>query len=202
MKYAEIIIDITNKNVDKIFHYMIPNNIKQKICLGMRVFVPFGKGNRLREGYVIGFTNTTDVDEKYIKSIYSLPDDYEIFSNNMIELAKFMSEKYYCTLSECLQCIMPKIKKEKTIQYAHINYDLYDIQKKIDNIIQKNNAQSKVLNLLLNNNNINIFEIKNLLNISISPIKTLQKNNIIKITYENLYLLDADIRKALEPYKI
>lgn len=186
MKYAEIIIDITNKNVDKIFHYIIPDNIKQKICLGMRVFVPFGKGNRLREGYVIGFTNTTNIDEKYIKSIYSLPDTYEIFSNNMIELAKFMSEKYYCTLSECLQCIMPKIKKEKTIQYAHINYDLYGIQKKIDGIIQKNNAQSKVLNLLLNNNNITVSEIKNLLNISSSPIKTLQKNNIIKITCENL----------------
>lgn len=186
MKYAEIIIDITNKNVDKIFHYIIPDNIKQKIRLGMRVFVPFGKGNRLREGYVIGFTNITDIDEKYIKNIYSLPDDYEIFSNNMIELAKFMSEKYYCTLSECLQCIMPKIKKEKTIQYAHINYDLDNIQKKINTIIQKNNAQSKVLNLLLNNNNITVSEIKNLLNISISPIKTLEKNNIIKITCQNL----------------
>ncbi len=73
MKYAEIIIDITNENVDKIFHYAIPENIKEKICLGMRVFVPFGKGNRIREGYVIGFTDKTDIEEKYIKKIYTLP---------------------------------------------------------------------------------------------------------------------------------
>ena len=69
MKYAEIIIDITNEKLDKIFHYSIPYHIKKDICIGMRVFVPFGKGNRIREGYVIGFTDTTDIDEKYIKNL-------------------------------------------------------------------------------------------------------------------------------------
>ena len=182
MKYAEIIIDITNENVDKIFHYAIPENIKEKICLGMRVFVPFGKGNRIREGYIIGFTDNTDIDEKYIKNIYSLPDKYAIFNDNMIELAKFMSDKYYCSLSECLQCIMPKIIKDKTNKYANINYEKADINEIIKNILEKNNSQSKVLKILLKNENISIYEIKNILGISLSPINTLEKNGIIKIT--------------------
>lgn len=182
MKYAEIIIDITNENVDKIFHYAIPENIKEKICLGMRVFVPFGKGNRIREGYIIGFTDNTDIDEKYIKNIYSLPDEYAIFNDNMIELAKFMSDKYYCSLSECLQCIMPKIIKDKTNKYANINYEKADINEIIKNILEKNNSQSKVLKILLKNENISIYEIKNILGISLSPINTLEKNGIIKIT--------------------
>ena len=182
MKYAEIIIDITNENVDKIFHYAIPENIKEKICLGMRVFVPFGKGNRIREGYIIGFTDNTDIDEKYIKNIYSLPDEYAIFNDNMIELAKFMSDKYYCSLSECLQCIMPKIIKDKTNKYANINYEKADINEIIKNILGKNNSQSKVLKILLKNENISIYEIKNILGISLSPINTLEKNGVIKIT--------------------
>lgn len=182
MKYAEIIIDITNENVDKIFHYAIPENIKEKICLGMRVFVPFGKGNRIREGYIIGFTDNTDIDEKYIKNIYSLPDEYAIFNDNMIELAKFMSDKYYCSLSECLQCIMPKIIKDKTNKYANINYEKSDINEIIKNILEKNNSQSKVLKILLKNENISIYEIKNILGISLSPINTLEKNGVIKIT--------------------
>lgn len=182
MKYAEIIIDITNENVDKIFHYAIPENIKEKICLGMRVFVPFGKGNRIREGYIIGFTDNTDIDEKYIKNIYSLPDEYAIFNDNMIELAKFMSDKYYCSLSECLQCIMPKIIKDKTNKYANINYEKADINEIIKNILEKNNSQSKVLKILLKNENISIYEIKNILGISLSPINTLEKNGVIKIT--------------------
>lgn len=182
MKYAEIIIDITNENVDKIFHYAIPENIKEKICLGMRVFVPFGKGNRIREGYIIGFTDNTDIDEKYIKNIYSLPDEYAIFNDNMIELAKFMSDKYYCSLSECLQCIMPKIIKDKTNKYANINYEMSGINEVIKNILEKNNSQSKVLKILLKNQNISIYEIKNILSISLSPINTLEKNGVIKIT--------------------
>ncbi|MFR4986707.1 MAG: primosomal protein N' [Lachnospirales bacterium] len=182
MKYAEIIIDITNENVDKIFHYAIPENIKEKICLGMRVFVPFGKGNRIREGYIIGFTDNTDIDEKYIKNIYSIPDEYAIFNNNMIELAKFMSDKYYCSLSECLQCIMPKIIKDKTNKYANINYEMSGINEVIKNILEKNNSQSKVLKILLKNQNISIYEIKSILGISLSPINTLEKNGVIKIT--------------------
>ncbi|WP_250278746.1 primosomal protein N' [[Clostridium] colinum] len=186
MKYAEIILDITNEKLDKIFHYAIPENMQQNICIGMRVFVPFGKANRIREGYVIGFTDIIDIDEKYIKNIYSLPDEYTIFNKNMIEVAKFMADKYYCSLSECLQCIMPKIMKDKTYKYANINYELPNIQEKINNIILKNNAQSKVLKFLLKNDNVSIYEIKNILEISLSPIQTLEKNGIIKISSKKI----------------
>ena len=48
MKLAEIIIDINNKNVDKIFHYIIPEFLNDEIKIGMRVLVPFGKSNNLR----------------------------------------------------------------------------------------------------------------------------------------------------------
>ena len=182
MKYAEVIIDITNENVDKIFHYAIPNNLKELIFIGMRVFVPFGFGNRLREGYVIGFTNVIEIDESRIKNIYSVPDNYIIFSKTMIEIAKFMAEKYYCSLSECLQCIMPKIMKDKGEKYAIINYDKENINEIINNIISKNTQQSKVLKFLLKNDNVKTVDIQKILNVTLSPIKTLEKNEIIKIT--------------------
>ena len=195
MKYAEIIIDIKNENVDKIFHYSIPNNIKDKIKIGMRVFVPFGISNRLREGYVVGFTDKIDIDIELIKNINSLPDEYTIFSENMITIAKFMSDKYYCSLSECLQCIMPKITKDKTNKYININYELENIHQIIEKIILKNNLQSKVLNLLLKINNISILEVITLLNISLSPIKTLEKNKIIKITSKKIDRNSVNIKE-------
>ncbi len=181
MKYAEVIIDITNENVDKIFHYAIPDNLKELIFIGMRVFVPFGFGNRLREGYVIGFTNVIEIDESRIKNIYSVPDNYIIFSKTMIEIAKFMAEKYYCSLSECLQCIMPKIMKDKGEKYAIINYDKENINEIINKIISKNTQQSKVLKFLLKNDNVKTVDIQKILNVTLSPIKTLEKNEIIKI---------------------
>ncbi len=195
MMFAEIIIDITNKNVDKIFHYMVPDSLKENILIGMRVIVPFGKGNRMREGYIIGFTDTTDIDYNSIKQIHSLPDSYSIFNENMIRLAKFMKDKYYCSLSECLQCIMPKIMQDKTNRYANINYENKDIYTLIDKILKKDNQQSKVLKFLLKNDNASVYEIKNLLNISLSPIQTLEKNGVIKITTKKINRNAINIEK-------
>lgn len=180
MKYAEVIVSTKSKSTDKIFHYLIPEDFYQKAKVGMRVFVPFGSKNKLIEGYIIGFTNHTDIEKNLIKKIYSFPDKDPIFNENLIFLAKFMSDKYYCTLTECLQCIMPKIVKEKVKKYVKININSNN-EHKITEIINKNNAQSKVLKILKNYQEVSLEELKNFLKISISPINTLCKNGFIKI---------------------
>ncbi len=54
--YADIIIDITNEKLDKIFQYTIPQRLKGKLEVGTEVLVPFGKGNKEIRGYVVGFS--------------------------------------------------------------------------------------------------------------------------------------------------
>ena len=39
--YAQVIIEITAKAVDKTFTYKIPENLEGKVCVGSRVKVPF-----------------------------------------------------------------------------------------------------------------------------------------------------------------
>ena len=51
-RYANIIIDISHEKVDKTFQYRIPDKLRNILEEGMCVQVPFGKGNRLRQGYV------------------------------------------------------------------------------------------------------------------------------------------------------
>ena len=51
--YADVIIDISHEKVDRPFQYKIPEELKEKLAIGMGVFVPFGLGNTLRKGYVI-----------------------------------------------------------------------------------------------------------------------------------------------------
>ncbi len=196
MKYAEIIIAVSNKNVDRIFTYRIPEKLSY-VKLGMRVYVPFGAGNRKYEGYIIGFCNEVNFDKNKIKDILSIPDKYPVFSETMIELAKWMREKYYSNLSDCLKCIMPSIVHEKTAKYAYINKDFPNIYKIINDIIDKNNQQSKVLALLNKYDGITLNEIKIVAEVSDSPIKSLEKKGIIKIydrevkrEFENLYYTD------------
>ena len=63
MNYAEIVIANANENLDRVFHYGVPENLRNVIEVGMRVYVPFGMGNRRTEGYVIGFTDEIDFDK-------------------------------------------------------------------------------------------------------------------------------------------
>ena len=67
MKYACVTVSVSHSDVDNIFHYSIPEAIKDKIRVGMRINVPFGRYNKIIEGYVTGLTDTADIDDKKIK---------------------------------------------------------------------------------------------------------------------------------------
>ena len=54
-EYANIIVDIFNEKLDKTFQYRIPEAMKEKLTLGMQVYVPFGKRNI--KGYVVELTD-------------------------------------------------------------------------------------------------------------------------------------------------
>ena len=56
MLYADIIVDISSKNLDKIFQYGVPPDLEDQVCVGMVVNVPFGKSDRDVAGYVVGLT--------------------------------------------------------------------------------------------------------------------------------------------------
>lgn len=204
MKYAEVILDINNKNLNRIFHYIIPEEFKQILEIGMRVYVPFGKGNRLREGYVIGFCEKVDIEEKLLKKIAKLPDKYPIFSFKMIELAKFMADKYYANLAECLQCIMPKIVNNKTSKYVSIDFEKKDIDLLLEAEIKKNTKQSLVLEFLKERTEpILLEELKKILKITISPIQTLIKKGLLK-AYDievRRNLFDIGKYSKTEPFK-
>ena len=81
MNYAEIVIANANENLDRVFHYGVPENLRNVIEVGMRVYVPFGMGNRRTEGYVIGFTDEIDFDKSKIKNIYSIAERYAVISS-------------------------------------------------------------------------------------------------------------------------
>ena len=52
-RYADIIIDISHEALDRVFQYRVPLSLWKEVRPGSRVFVPFGRGNRETEGYVV-----------------------------------------------------------------------------------------------------------------------------------------------------
>jgi len=66
---AEIIINSIAKDLNRTFDYIIPDNLIDTVKIGNRVFVPFGRGNKEEEGYVIGFKDESEFANKELIKI-------------------------------------------------------------------------------------------------------------------------------------
>ena len=62
MLYADVIVDISHEAIDRTFQYQIPEDLKGQIEIGSQVNIPFGRGNSVRTGYVIGLSDKTEYD--------------------------------------------------------------------------------------------------------------------------------------------
>ena len=93
--YARVILSLKNKEVDKVFDYIVPQEYCP-VCVGVRVIVPFGKGNKNTEGYIVDIAEQTEVPPQKVKSIIKVLDDGKpIFTKQSIALAQWMQKKIF-----------------------------------------------------------------------------------------------------------
>ena len=113
MTYADIIVDISHEKLDKSFQYLVPQQLEEQIQVGMVVQIPFGRGNHVRKGYVVGLSGKLKVDGSCIKSIVSIENDQETIESRLIALAGWMKEHYGSTMIQALKTVLPIQKKVK-----------------------------------------------------------------------------------------
>ncbi|MDE6274966.1 MAG: primosomal protein N' [Clostridia bacterium] len=120
---AKVIVDISNSQTDKIFDYEIPSNLD--VRKGARVIVPFGP--RRIEGFCIDITDSSDVESlKYVEAVL---DDFICISQEMLELMRYMKDKFYIRYVDSLRLFIPsKLRggrvKELTRVYLSLNTDM------------------------------------------------------------------------------
>ena len=114
--YADVIIDISHEKVDRPFQYRIPDELKEKLSLGMSVLVPFGNGNTLRKAYVIGISDKPTYDVEKIKAIDSLCKKGEDVHEKLLELAAWMKETYGSTMITALKTVLPVKQKVQSVK--------------------------------------------------------------------------------------
>lgn len=196
--YAEIIINNNVKALNRIFDYIIPDELINDVRIGSRVFVPFGNGNKLYDGFVINIKENEESKYK-IKPIAKVEEKDSLTEFN-IHLAKLMARKYFCNISECIKLMLPpgtgtndveKRAKEKTGNFVFIKDGLDSVDKLVEDKKIKSDKQIALLRYLEENNinkdnSIYITELEEKSNVSKSVMKTLEKNGFIVIREEQI----------------
>jgi primosomal protein N' (replication factor Y) len=101
--FAEVILSKATPRLDKIYHYEIPEELKDVAQIGAQVEIPFGR--RMAVGYIVGIVAESSV--KGIKKIKAVTSTAPFFSEKQVELAKWISE-YYCSFFiSALRLVMP-----------------------------------------------------------------------------------------------
>jgi primosomal protein N' (replication factor Y) len=171
-RYAQIIIISKTKAIDNLFTYRIPDDYLGKEIIGLKVLVPFGRGNTVREGFV--FSTTDECSYKRIKKIkHFLVDDISITTDD-IQLINFIRNEYLCTYTEALQLIVPSGTqlKRKTI---------YTFKKEINDLTDK---EKNILEFIKKNKKVDQSEISKSFKNSSKYLKNLEDQNLIKKKYE------------------
>ncbi|MBE7030391.1 MAG: primosomal protein N' [Ruminococcaceae bacterium] len=102
---AEVVLNLTSRATDRIFHYSIPEHLTNQVCTGVRVVVPFGRGNRTNEGYVMRVVERCQ--RRELKSISSVMEGGSLFDEKAVELITFMHHRYFCTYAEAIKALLP-----------------------------------------------------------------------------------------------
>lgn len=105
--FAQIIIDITSDALDRAYTYHVPEGMD--VHIGNLVTIPFGNSRMPQKGYVVGLSETCDLDitKIQIKEILSVVDNAISVQEQLIRLAAWMSAEYGTTLNQCLKTVLP-----------------------------------------------------------------------------------------------
>lgn len=102
---AKIAVAAAVYSIDRPFDYKIPPHMADRVQVGMRVAVPFGRGNRLSDGIVLALGEQANVDD--LKPIQTVLDREPVLTPENIQLALWMREHYFCTVYEAVRVMLP-----------------------------------------------------------------------------------------------
>ncbi len=168
---AEVLVEITNSNVDKTFDYNVPDKFINDIKVGIRVEVPFGK--RIVNGFVLAVKKCSDLDD--LKDISNIIDKEIVLTDELLELGKIVRDKTLATLISCYQVMLPKALKAHVGVQINKKYDyFYKVNGDIGNL-KLNDKQKEIIELCKDD-----FVLKSeLVKISVSSFNTLLRKGVL-----------------------
>ena len=184
---AEVIINRTAKKLNRTFDYEIPKELEDLIIIGSKVLVPFGKGGKLENAFVVGIKDKSDYE---VKDIAKLEEN---LTEKQIKLARWMAKRYFCNVSDCIKLMLtPGTRgkenkvQDKKINVVYLKKDIEEIEFEIETGKIKSEKHKRIINFVKQNEGVTIPEIEMYTDCSRGIVNTLVKNGYLEIVEKKI----------------
>lgn len=182
-RYADVIIDISHEAVDRPFQYRIPQELADRVRPGCQVDIPFGRGNSLRKGYVIGISEQSECDDDRLKSIAGVSDGAVAVPGRLLALAAWIKENYGSTMINAIQTVLPvrRTVRQQASRTVVLREDADP--DKLEYAYMKKNASAKLrlLRALESVRGLSMRQVTNDLKIGRQTIYAMESEGVIRI---------------------
>ena len=202
MKYANIIVNISHENLDKTFQYRVPDDLKASISIGDYVSIPFGKSDKVINGYVLELTDRAEYDPAKLKEIISIDTDSRLVEHKLIRLAYWMKQTYGSTMITALKTVLPikKIVKEKEEKSIVLAIPESEALLQLEQFVKKHRtARERLLRELINEKELDYRLVTTKLNVSTATVNALEKQGILTVEKKRVYRNTAGTEKQKSP---
>lgn len=189
-RYADVIIDISHEKVDKPFQYRIPEELLGKLETGMCVQIPFGTGNKLRTGYVIGITDKNEFPKERMKSIRGVVTDQVSAQADAIRLAAWMRETYGSTMIAALKTVLPVKRVMKPVEKKKLVRRMSPeeiLALKGECLRKHQNAKARLLTELVTEEVLPYELVTERLHVSAPSLRSLMEQGVFTVESESVY---------------
>lgn len=186
--YASCVIEYPIKTLDKTFTYKIPDNLKSRIRVGMKVLVPFN--TRLVHGIVLKIDDYYNEDFE-LKEIVRIEDEFLVLNRELLMLGEFLKKETLCNLITAYQTMLPsslKIKAQKSDYNKYEKFVLLNSSiSKIDEYINTHRGKKcDLLEHLIQNEEINKKDTDS------NIVRELEKIGLVKIEKRKIFRINAE----------
>lgn len=150
---AEVIVDVPILQTNIPYSYAIPTEYEKQISPGMRVIVPFGKGDRNVQGFVVGIQDSTEFKGE-LKEINGIMDLTPVLNQELLALGENMAQKTFSFRISCYQTMLPAVLRAKYEKIVRVIDELpenilYDVFKGKDKITWEEVVDRDLINVML-----------------------------------------------------
>jgi primosomal protein N' (replication factor Y) len=124
---AKVAVESAAFSFDKAFDYLIPDELSGQVRPGMRVLVPFGNGNRKRQGMVFAVTEADSAEK--LKKVAAVLDKAPLLNCEMLGLCRYLKDRTFCTLFDAAKACLPSGIGLNLVASYRANEDLSNEEK-------------------------------------------------------------------------